>query len=451
MNVVILVPRRDGFADRDANWAWCRPWWQWRHPDWPVVEGHHVTGLFNRSAAINEAARLAGDWDVAVIIDSDVIIHPDNVREAVQRAHDEQQMAVAFTVRYNLNMSGTQLVKAETLYPEAIRIGDRKDNRRRFVARTYHDQHSAVIAVPRPLYDRIGGFDEGFSGWGLEDTAFAIACETAAGKPLLRVEGEAWHLHHEAAAEKHGSPPHARNVARCGRYRAAQSVGDLATMQTLVREGRDEERARVQHSIPRILHRVVPEHTPDIAERWWQRFAEIHPDWRLVTHRDPLDPDLFPVTSPHWPRVANGAQLADLVRLEALWRWGGVYVDQDVEPFRSFDPLLPLEAFAAWEDDKVVPNAIMGARPEHPAILACLEAALKVYRRGTWDAGPGVTTKLLPGRSDVLLLPPGSLYDVHYRDPDRDAKMLAPAPPWSFARHHYWGSWLPEERRKVPA
>ncbi|HXJ64365.1 MAG TPA: glycosyltransferase [Actinomycetota bacterium] len=450
MNVVILVPRRDGFADRDANWDWCRPWWQWRHPDWPVVEGHHVTGLFNRSAAINRAAELAGGWDVAVIIDSDVIIAPDLVREAVRRAHDEQQMAVAFKTRYNLSARGTSQTKAETIYPEAFSMSEPR-NHRMYVARTYENQHSAVIAVPRAVYDKVGGFDEGFCGWGLEDTAFAIACETVMGKPLVYLDGEAWHLHHNAAAEKHGSPPHARNVARCNLYRAMQTLGDVAGMQRLAREGRELERSRVDYAIPQILHRVVPEHTPEIAERWWGRFGELHPEWRLMTHRDPLDPQRFPITSPHWPKVANGAQLADLVRLEALLTWGGIYVDQDVEPFRPFDALLPLQAFAAWEDEKVVPNAIMGARPDHPAIRACLDQALRLYRRGTWEAGPGVTTKVLPGRNDVLLLPPGSLYDVHYNDPDRDSRMLAPAPPWSFARHHYWGSWLPKERQRVPA
>jgi mannosyltransferase OCH1-like enzyme len=222
-------------------------------------------------------------------------------------------------------------------------------------------------------------------------------------------------------------------------------------MQALAREGRDLEAARVQYDIPRILHRVVPERTPDIAERWWERFAELHPEWRLMTHRDPLDPDQFPVTSPHWAKVANGAQLADLVRLEVLLKWGGIYVDQDVEPFRPFDALLPLQAFAAWEDERCVPNAIMGARPDHPAIRECLEAALSVYRRGTWEAGPGVTTKVLPGRSDVLLLPPGSFYDVHYNDPERDSKMLGKPAPWTMARHHFWGSWLPAERQRVPA
>ena len=30
-------------------------------------------------------------------------------------------------------------------------------------------------------------------------------------------------------------------------------------------------------------------------------------------------------------------------------------------------------------------------------------------------------------------------------------RMIAPQEPWTFAVHHYWGSWLEEERRRVPA
>ena len=80
-------------------------------------------------------------------------------------------------------------------------------------------------------------------------------------------------------------------------------------------------------AIPRILHRVVPEHSPEVAEQWWSRFGDLHPGWRRMTHRDPLDPADWPITSPHWDKVDSGAQLADLVRLEALYRWGGFYVD----------------------------------------------------------------------------------------------------------------------------
>jgi hypothetical protein len=441
VNVVILVPRRAGFADRDALWAFARPWWEREFPDWPIVEGHHDEGLFNRSAAVNAASRLAGDWDVAVLIDSDVLTDAEAVRRAVPMAVESGQMVVPFEVRYNLNARGTRRILA----------GDR-GSWRGYVARTFRSQHSSVVVIPRPLYDDVGGFDEGFRGWGMEDSAFALACELFAARPLVRIHpGEVWHLFHMGApGEKHGSPSHARNMARLERYRAACAAGDRSAVQRLVAEGRQADEPPAG-AIPRILHRVVPERTPQVAEAWWAEFGRLHPGWRLMTHRDPLDPAEWPVTSPHWGEAKVGAQLADLVRLEALLRWGGVYVDADVQPFRPFDPLLGAEAFAAWEDDRVVPNAIMGARPDHPAIRECLALCIQRLPQGVWPAGPGVTTEVLTSHPEVLLLPPGSLYAVHYRDPDRDAKMLAKPAPWEFARHHYWGSWLPEGRRRVPA
>jgi hypothetical protein len=129
-----------------------------------------------------------------------------------------------------------------------------------------------------------------------------------------------------------------------------------------------------------------------------------------MTHRDPLDPAHWPLTSPHWAKVTSGAQLADLVRLEALLRFGGFYLDSDCEPFRPLDPLLGAEVVAAWEDERTIPNAVLGARPDHPAIRECLVQCIASLPRGTWEAGPGVTTRVLGKRDDVLVLPPGSFY-----------------------------------------
>jgi hypothetical protein len=84
-------------------------------------------------------------------------------------------------------------------------------------------------------------------------------------------------------------------------------------------------------------------------------------------------------------------------------------------------------------------------RDGHPAIRRCIDLANREVRRNTWAGGPGVTTRVLVGRTDVLLLPPGSFYPVHYRDPDRDRLMDDPATrranPWAFALHRYAGSW----------
>src|SRR5688500_4221600 len=98
MKTVILVPRREGFADRDRIWAWCKAWWSERHPDWPIFEGHHEAseGLFNRSAAVNRAAAKAGDWDVAVIIDADVICDVERTRKAAQMAHATGRMVLPY-------------------------------------------------------------------------------------------------------------------------------------------------------------------------------------------------------------------------------------------------------------------------------------------------------------------------------------------------------------------
>lgn len=197
--------------------------------------------------------------------------------------------------------------------------------------------------------------------------------------------------------------------------------------------------------IPQRLIRTVPAETTEEAEAFWSRFAELHPGWDLVTFRDPIDPGAFPLTAAHWDRCASGSQRAGLIRLEALHRLGGVYVDSDVEPYRPFDALLGVEAFAGWEDPHVVPDAVLGARAGHPVIRAAIDLALERLPLGAWESGPGVTTELLPGRADVLLLPPGSFYPYPYNRKELRGHDHAREQPWAFVAHHWSMSWVPSE------
>lgn len=194
--------------------------------------------------------------------------------------------------------------------------------------------------------------------------------------------------------------------------------------------------------IPRRFHRVAPLLSPPDAETFWARLAELHDAWELVTHRDPLDPADWPLTRRHWALCGSGAQYAGLIRLEALWHYGGIYVDQDVEPYRSFEPLLACRGFAAWEDNRVVPDAVIGAEPEHPAIWEALELALVRLEAGAgaWKTGPGVTTTVFVGRDDFLVLPPATFYPYHYTEKNRRREDHGSAP-WTFAAHHWAHSW----------
>lgn len=193
--------------------------------------------------------------------------------------------------------------------------------------------------------------------------------------------------------------------------------------------------------IPRILHRTIPETTTIQVEMWWARAIDLHPGWDFCTWQDPLDPDAWQ-TSPHWDRCTSGAQRAGLIRLEVLIAYGGIYLDSDVELYRPLDSLRPLRAFAAWEDHDVIPDAVLGATRNHPALVACMADALEHLEHGdgAWETGPGATTRQLANRDDVLLLPPGAFYPYHYTEKARRDERRAP---WSFGAHHWHGSWLP--------
>ncbi|BCU75844.1 glycosyltransferase [Luteolibacter sp. LG18] len=68
---------------------------------------------------------------------------------------------------------------------------------------------------------------------------------------------------------------------------------------------------------------------------------------------------------------------ADYLRLHALATEGGLYLDSDVEVFRSFDPFLRHRAFSAiehWPEIHAIgiEGAILGSEPGHPWIRDCL-------------------------------------------------------------------------------
>lgn len=458
MKVSIVVPYRPDHGWRDRLWEFSSKRWAEHFPDWPIYEGVHGAdeGPFNRSIAINRAVEAAladrrmADDDVLLVIDNDTLSDPAAVRRAVEVAHTTNTFVVAHDERVMLNRSGTEQVLAG--YTGSWRqrsmlekVGD---------GGVWRDSVSCAVAVPVGLFRQVRGFDPLFVGWGREDTAFRIACEVASGGPILKVAGETFHLWHEpspgVAAD---SPTRQRNERRHQRYVEArwdpEAVAALIAERDRTAELPAPRVLEPTDEIPRILHRTVPEQTDKTVECYWARFEAMHPGWKMMTWRDPLDPEQFPYTSDLWDLCANGAQLAGLVRLEVLYTHGGIYVDSDVEPLRSMEPLRRLWAFAGWEDAKCVPDAVLGSVPGHPAFHAMLtEARLRLEAgQDAWHTGPGVTTSVLPGRDDVVLFGPSAFYPYHYLEKARAREDFAKTTPAAFCVHRWHGSWLSSEQR----
>jgi hypothetical protein len=138
---------------------------------------------------------------------------------------------------------------------------------------------------------------------------------------------------------------------------------------------------------------------PEEFQAYGRRWKELHPawpvrDWSTVGGLGLLQNQaLFDAPPPaHLHRCR-----ADVVRLEVLWRFGGVYVDTDVEPVRPLGPLLQgveargASAFIVWSSNRwrgrrLVSNAVLGAAPRHPFIARAI-------------AGLGPSVAAHPGRA----------------------------------------------------
>ena len=196
---MVLVPYRRATDWRDRLWDYTREWITQSHV-WPIHVGAGPEGPFNRGAAINEAARLAGDWDVAVVTDSDNIVDPWLLKLAVGKILDRDNRYGCIypysTYMYLDEYSTRRIldwshlphddVKWSFLAPERHEDGFRRSVR-------YHHA-SGVQVVTRAAYEAVGGFVE-LQGWGAEDEVMRVLLEVYGGGVRWQ-SGGAYHLWH---------------------------------------------------------------------------------------------------------------------------------------------------------------------------------------------------------------------------------------------------------------
>lgn len=215
--VVFLVPRREDGGHRDRLWAVCRQRWERLFPDWPVYEGHHLAdeGPWNRARAVNRAGALAGDWDVGIVIDADVMVDREQAAEAARKAAEAGKVTWAHYGWRELHRETTEALLAD---PAPVMQPD-LDIPSSWVRKSTPISWSCVMAVPRKVWDALGGMDERFEGWGGEDTAFAAAVQGMHG--WSRVEGVVTNLWHDPSGRQPRTREYVQNMRLRDRYAMA--------------------------------------------------------------------------------------------------------------------------------------------------------------------------------------------------------------------------------------
>jgi inositol phosphorylceramide mannosyltransferase catalytic subunit len=193
--------------------------------------------------------------------------------------------------------------------------------------------------------------------------------------------------------------------------------------------------------IPRILHSVwfggaMPEDVAVFAAS----VRNHHPAWSHMRW-DESSIATLGLTMESLMRMGPWASISNFVRLMAVEKFGGIYLDSDCECFRPLDPLLSHAAFGALQDDLPagqnsgrICNAVFGAEPGHPWLRWQL-FNMPLYE--STDAAWGVYLMSEAPRHGVTLIDPKFIFPFHWETPPT----LRTVPADSFIAHHWKGSW----------
>jgi inositol phosphorylceramide mannosyltransferase catalytic subunit len=187
--------------------------------------------------------------------------------------------------------------------------------------------------------------------------------------------------------------------------------------------------------IPRVFHQIWVGSAPFPAEfaeyqKTWRRH---HPEWELkLWTDDSLPSGLRRPEVYELDRIA--AERSDILRLELLWKFGGVYIDTDMECLRPIDALIDgVTLFAVDIKPGRVTNTVIGAVPEHPLFDRALNELRPQKAGEQFDktaSGPLFLDGLFKSFKDVTSFAPETFF------PGTEAERKD-----AYAIHHSARSW----------
>ncbi|HZH58310.1 MAG TPA: capsular polysaccharide synthesis protein [Metabacillus sp.] len=148
------------------------------------------------------------------------------------------------------------------------------------------------------------------------------------------------------------------------------------------------------------------------------------------------------------------AFVSDYARVYALYNFGGIYLDTDVEVFKSFDDLLHHESFWGFEQENYIATSTIGAEKGNKLIKLFLDAYKDkgfIKDNGSYDdlTNVAVITKILENiglkkngelqNFDKL----GTFYPQTYFSPYDYINCRKLITENTYTIHYFYKSWLP--------
>lgn len=216
--------------------------------------------------------------------------------------------------------------------------------------------------------------------------------------------------------------------------------------------------------IPKIIHFcwLSGDEYPELVKKCIKSWKTKLPDYEFVL----WDTNKFDINTTLWTKQAfdekKYAFAADYIRLYAVYTYGGIYLDTDVEVLKKFDDLLNLPYFIGNQYDGFLEAAIFGAEKNADWLQECL----KYYDNRPFIKEDGsLDTVILPGimqlqikkTRTMSLMNPSDIKTISKTITNNNAFYLFPSEYFSpknfktdkilntknsYTIHHYDSAWL---------
>ena len=206
--------------------------------------------------------------------------------------------------------------------------------------------------------------------------------------------------------------------------------------------------------IPKIIHYcwLSNDPIPDNLKEYMSSWKKVLSDYQFRK----WDFTVFDKTSSAWVSDAfdnkKYAFAADYIRLYAVYNYGGIYLDMDIEVIHRFDSLLSQSRMFATEspnDSLMIEAGCFGAEKGDEFIGKCLEYYHNrpfIKQDGSFDTIP------LPQIMKKIILDNNfsiSTYSSDYFTCKSYQTGKITTTKNTYAIHHFAGSWLSEEQQRM--
>src|SRR5690625_506864 len=201
--------------------------------------------------------------------------------------------------------------------------------------------------------------------------------------------------------------------------------------------------------IPKKIHycwfggKDIPSHLAKYIESWKKHC----PDYEIVLWDErTFDIDSHPFTKSAY-KNKKFAYVSDYVRAYALNKFGGIYLDTDVELKKNIDLFLEHEAFTGFEKHGLPFTALWASIPDHSLTQRVLDFYEGKIYTTTQEANTASISNMLINHysidpsSNVLQVGSDGRNKIHVYPAEYFCLDLLP----NYASHHFDGSWLNSE------